>query len=320
VIFRLGPRGAAVYGAVLDRIEQGIYPIGWRLPSHTELAAEFGVAVMTVRHALSMLEDEGYVSRQHGRGTFVQAPSARTVLIVDDEHDVARSLGRLVAAAGLRPVLAYDPGDALASLEMDPGVGLVLSDVRMPTPERGLAFIRQVRRRWPNLPLAAVTGYVDDLAGLHGTPDSPLLVLAKPVRARQIAEVLRLAGLRDRRRAGEEKLPVLVADGDPVVRSVIRDVAVDLGHAVEEAADGARARRALAERTFGHVFLDPRMPGGGVATVAAIVDAHPRTVVVVTASCPEMVLRDEPSAFVTILQKPVARSSVEKALRLRRTV
>src|SRR3954451_16756784 len=44
---------------------------GDRLPSITELAATYGVAVVTIRHALTLLEDEGLVERRHGLGTFV---------------------------------------------------------------------------------------------------------------------------------------------------------------------------------------------------------------------------------------------------------
>jgi CheY-like chemotaxis protein len=90
-------------------------------------------------------------------------------------------------------------------LERDPSIALVISDVRMPPtgdvagftarPETaaGIGFIRTVRQRWPTLPLAAVTGYPDDLAELHGTPECPVLIVPKPFRASQIAEVLRLA-------------------------------------------------------------------------------------------------------------------------------
>jgi CheY-like chemotaxis protein len=75
----------------------------------------------------------------------------------------------------------------------DPGITLVFSDVRMPNKEDGIEFIRAVRRRWPQLPLAVLTGFTDDLSELHGTPEWPILVLSKPVWALQIQEAMRLA-------------------------------------------------------------------------------------------------------------------------------
>lgn len=53
-------------------IRAGQYASGDRLPAIDRLAEDFGVAVVTVRHALSLLESEGLVARQQGLGTFVQ--------------------------------------------------------------------------------------------------------------------------------------------------------------------------------------------------------------------------------------------------------
>jgi GntR family transcriptional regulator len=51
---------------------EGLAP-GDRLPSETELAARFGVARTSVREALKLLERDGAVDVQHGRGHFVSA-------------------------------------------------------------------------------------------------------------------------------------------------------------------------------------------------------------------------------------------------------
>src|SRR5262249_46520802 len=82
--------------------------------------------------------------------------------------------------------------EALARLESEPSIALVLSDIRMPDSEGGVAFIRTVRRRWPDLSLAAVTGFPEDLAMLHGTDEYPVLTIPKPFRAHQIDDARRL--------------------------------------------------------------------------------------------------------------------------------
>jgi GntR family transcriptional regulator len=54
-----------------QRITTGAWQAGTRLPTLSDLSQEFGVAVVTVRQALSILEDEGLVWRRQGKGSFV---------------------------------------------------------------------------------------------------------------------------------------------------------------------------------------------------------------------------------------------------------
>jgi GntR family transcriptional regulator len=55
-----------------DRIENEEYENGSRLPSEPELAEEFGVSRGTLREALSILEKDGYLVREHGKGSYVR--------------------------------------------------------------------------------------------------------------------------------------------------------------------------------------------------------------------------------------------------------
>jgi GntR family transcriptional regulator len=53
------------------KIVSGELGPGAALPGEEALAEEHGVSRITVRHALSMLVDEGLLARQRGKGTFV---------------------------------------------------------------------------------------------------------------------------------------------------------------------------------------------------------------------------------------------------------
>ncbi|MET8274405.1 GntR family transcriptional regulator [Streptomyces sp. NPDC005096] len=67
------PRSA--YTQVADdlrrQIANGALMAGQRLDGNAKLAERYGVAAMTVRHALGILRDEGLIVSQQGRGTFV---------------------------------------------------------------------------------------------------------------------------------------------------------------------------------------------------------------------------------------------------------
>jgi GntR family transcriptional regulator len=60
-----------------QRIIRGVWTTGETLPSLAELVGEFGVARVTVRQAVNLLAQEGLLSPQPGRGTFVTANPAR---------------------------------------------------------------------------------------------------------------------------------------------------------------------------------------------------------------------------------------------------
>src|SRR6266852_1604352 len=100
----LGERSRQVYSSLRERIIGGALAPGTRLPSYPKLAAEFGLAPMTVRQALARLEAEGLITCEHGRGTFVCARAGPGVLIVDDEASVRMILRGFVAQAGYRTV------------------------------------------------------------------------------------------------------------------------------------------------------------------------------------------------------------------------
>ena len=54
-----------------QRIEHGDLTPGVKLPNEMDLAKMFGVSRVPIRQALSLLETDGLILRQHGRGTFV---------------------------------------------------------------------------------------------------------------------------------------------------------------------------------------------------------------------------------------------------------
>jgi GntR family transcriptional regulator len=67
----------AVYKQIADHLRAAIarerLREGDQLPSETQLMAHYGVARMTARNALRILQDEGLITAEHGRGVYVRA-------------------------------------------------------------------------------------------------------------------------------------------------------------------------------------------------------------------------------------------------------
>ena len=56
---------------MINRIETEEWPVGYQLDNQNALAAYYGVALVTMRQALALLEKGGLIVRKQGRGAFV---------------------------------------------------------------------------------------------------------------------------------------------------------------------------------------------------------------------------------------------------------
>lgn len=77
-----------------NRIAEGRFQPGQRIPTLDELGQEFAVARVTVRQAIELLEREGVVQRQQGRGTFVmpRLRERRWLHLMADMESLAASI------------------------------------------------------------------------------------------------------------------------------------------------------------------------------------------------------------------------------------
>jgi GntR family transcriptional regulator, uxu operon transcriptional repressor len=75
---------------ILERCAAGASGPGAKLPTERQLASDLGVTRTMVRHALALLEAEGRVSREVGRGTFLRGSDGRAVP-ARAEREAARS-------------------------------------------------------------------------------------------------------------------------------------------------------------------------------------------------------------------------------------
>lgn len=65
------PRWRQVYAVMSERIVDGTYPPGERLPSGMAICDEFGISQVTAKRVLTELRKAGLAYMQPGIGTFV---------------------------------------------------------------------------------------------------------------------------------------------------------------------------------------------------------------------------------------------------------
>ncbi len=114
-----------VASALRRRIEEGQWQAGQKISTLEELESEFQVARVTVRQAVDLLQKEGLVQRQQGKGTFVtravkdkrwlQLETSWSSLIATIEDNVPRLLA--VKTPPPPPRLEPDEGEPAAAYE-----------------------------------------------------------------------------------------------------------------------------------------------------------------------------------------------------------
>jgi CheY-like chemotaxis protein len=78
------------------------------------------------------------------------------ILVVDDNAEFGRILQAHLTAHGHEVVAAKDGEQGLALIERE-SFDIVLTDILMPQRD-GIEVLRQVKQRWPSLPVIAVSG------------------------------------------------------------------------------------------------------------------------------------------------------------------
>jgi DNA-binding NtrC family response regulator len=155
------------------------------------LARQFGVSLTTLRSALNLLIEEGYLRSQHGLGTYVTIPdNARlSALVVDDDHDVVRLMHSILEG---EDVDVYDAVSGRQAIEKvgDREFDIIFLDLVMPEGD-GVQTLGRFREMRLETPVVDVTGEADANMISRAMAYGPLTLIIKPVRPEQVRQLLR---------------------------------------------------------------------------------------------------------------------------------
>jgi PAS domain S-box-containing protein len=124
-------------------------------------------------------------SPQAAKAEPADSSGSGTVLLVEDNPDVAAASISLLEQLGYSVRRVADAEEALRELERD-GVDLVFSDIVMPGKMDGLDLARHLREIRPDLPVLLATGYSDVAASVRGD----FSILRKPYEIHQLSRAL----------------------------------------------------------------------------------------------------------------------------------
>jgi CheY-like chemotaxis protein len=113
-------------------------------------------------------------------------PAARalSILVVDDEELVRNGTAEMLRHLGHHAIEAEGGNEALAMLEREPDIEVIVSDYKMPRMD-GAELARRARASRPGIPILLISGYTGAADPIEGLPR-----LNKPFGLTELAEAL----------------------------------------------------------------------------------------------------------------------------------
>lgn len=125
-VCRIGRIMATLYSSIKDdllaKIKDGTYKEGDIIPPEVELAKSYGVSRPTIRQALQILANDGYIEKRKRRGTIVTKPKVSqglTMGVRSFEEDMSRE-GRVVRSTVVIFKREKASEEVAANLELKP--------------------------------------------------------------------------------------------------------------------------------------------------------------------------------------------------------
>src|SRR5882757_714402 len=163
-------------GLGLSQVHGFAHQAGGTVRVASELGKGTKITILLPRQDGDLPVDQFSVTDSRGSGT---------VLLVDDNPDVATVSASLLEQLGYTVRRVADAEAALIEIERD-GIDLVFSDIVMPGKMDGLALARHLKANRPGLPILLATGYSDAAANVRG--DFP--ILRKPYEIHQLSQAI----------------------------------------------------------------------------------------------------------------------------------
>jgi signal transduction histidine kinase len=171
------------------------------------ISSALGVGT-TVELRLPVVETEATDRPLTANRSVSTAVQPCTVLVVDDDPDVAESTANLLIDLGHAVLVAPSGAAAMDILCSDAAIDVVITDYAMPG-MTGVQLASHIRETKPHLPIIIATGYADLAGGDKSGVEIPgVLQLAKPYRQAELDELLRRVL---ERQAAVNLIPIMAA-------------------------------------------------------------------------------------------------------------
>lgn len=173
----------------------------------------------------------------------------RSVLVVDDDRNIVRTLSDLLRRRGWRPRPAHSGEEAVEVVEAEP-VAAVVMDVRMGG-MNGVEALRAIRARRPHVPVVLMTAYSSRDLLAEAEALGAVRIYPKPLPLAELLTLLDRVAVRGER--------VLLVDDDAAFLRTLAGILGEHGHRALQASSLADALDLLHRDEPAVVVLDLKL-------------------------------------------------------------
>lgn len=241
------------------------------------------------------------------------SPQSTSVLVIDDNADLAENIAEILEDCGVDVHLAADAKQALECFDQRKW-SLVVTDVRMPGID-GIQLLSLIKERSPGTPVLVMTGFADRDTIARAHHSGALAVVHKPLDLDAFLDLVeRVAVAED---------AILVVEDDVALCGNLTDILCEeRGVLPHPATSVALARKLAAAIDFKAALIDLRLPDGNGLVLARELHQRPdgsRRAVIVMTGYPEELESSPEGAKVrddlVVLTKPFPVPSLLERLR-----
>jgi signal transduction histidine kinase/DNA-binding response OmpR family regulator len=228
---------------------------------------------------------------------------SETILVVEDDLAVQATVVDMLQGLGYRVLKASDGQGALTILQSGIPVDMLFTDVVMPGPVRSIEVARQAKQMFPAIEVLFTSGYTQNAIVHGGRLDPGVELISKPYGRDELARKIRQLFAARKQSAAlpgpaapvtlpapapapacESAEPGLTASAQPKsilvvednqdARTMLGELLLILGHAVEAVGSAEQALELLAQRQFDILLTDHSLPGMNGLELARTVRAR----------------------------------------------
>ncbi|MBP0590487.1 PAS domain S-box protein [Paraburkholderia sp. LEh10] len=258
------------------------------------------------------------------------AGGSETVLIVEDDTRVQKTVIAMLTDLGYNVLKADNPDQAIAVLSSGVHVDLLFTDVVMPGTLKSTEMARSAVQIQPHLRVLFTSGYTQNAIVHGGRLDPSVELLSKPYSRKELAYKVRLV-------LGHEEQPlgvaadvnsantsgiaesvshrVLVVDDDGPTRDAVSELLRMLGHRPTVAATAQAAIAAVADAPFSTLLADVNLPDMSGIELARRVALLRKDISVIFASGDSIPDGEASDFHWQALRKPYTLDQLQLALR-----